>query len=152
MIQRLLIAQQQQLPVGANTQSTGAHNQTREALAVRSLISECVQLVKLLRALYQWRSSPVMRSLDQLGQRDTEAQMMTAIRQVFIHLFLLYLTHVVSCHTIPPVVSSGSGSSLKQSTTSARAANSLLQCHSNLLFNNNNNSLISQVCAFKYRR
>jgi len=100
VIQRLLIAQQQQLPVGASTQSTGAHNQTREALAVRSLISECIQLVKLLRALYQWRASPVIRSLDQLGQRDAEAQMMTAIRQVFIHLLLLYLTDGVLCRTI----------------------------------------------------
>jgi len=73
---------QQQLPVGANTQLTGAHNQTREALAVRSLISECVQLVKLLRTLYQWRLSPAVRNLEQLGQRDAEAQIMTAIRQV----------------------------------------------------------------------
>ena len=73
---------QQQLPVGASTQLTGAHNQTREALAVRSLIAECVQLVKLLRALCQWRVSPAMQSLDQQSQRDTEAQMITAIRQV----------------------------------------------------------------------
>jgi len=80
---------QQQLPVGANTQPTGAHNQTREALAVRSLISECVQLVKLLRALYQWRVSPVVRNLEQLGQRDTDAQMLTAIRQVYSRLVLL---------------------------------------------------------------
>ena len=81
MLQRLLMAQQQ-LPVGASTQLTGAHNQTREALAVRSLISECVQLVKLLRTLYQWRLSPAMRNLEQLGQRDAEAQIMTAVRQV----------------------------------------------------------------------
>ena len=81
MLQRLLMAHQQ-LPVGASTQLTGAHNQTREALAVRSLISECVQLVKLLRTLYQWRLSPAMRNLEQLGQRDAEAQIMTAVRQV----------------------------------------------------------------------
>ena len=77
-VQRLLVGhQQQQLPVGAST-----HAQTREALAVRSLIAECIQLVKLLRALCQWRVSPAMQSLDQAAHRDTEAQMMTAIRQV----------------------------------------------------------------------
>ena len=81
-MQRLLMSQQQ-LAVGACTQLTGAHNQTREALAVRSLIAECIQLVKLLRALYQWRVSPAVRNLDQLSQRDTEAQIMTAIRQVY---------------------------------------------------------------------
>jgi len=81
------MAQQQQLPVGANTQLTGAHNQTREALAVRSLIVECMQLVKLLRALCQWRVSPAMQSLDQQSQRDTEAQMITAIRQVHMTQF-----------------------------------------------------------------
>ena len=84
MLQRLLVAQQQQqLPVGASTQLTaGAHSQTREALAIRSLIAECIQLVKLLRALCQWRLSPAMHNLDQASQRDTEAQMVTAIRQV----------------------------------------------------------------------
>jgi len=78
---------QQQLPVGASTQLTSAHNQTREALAVHSLISECVQLVKLLNALYQWRVSPVMRNLEQLGHRETDAQMWTAIRRVSVQQF-----------------------------------------------------------------
>jgi len=86
-LQRLLLAQQQQqLPVGGSTQLTGAHNQTREALVVRSLISECAQLVKLLRALYQCRVSPAMR------QRDTEAQVITTIRQVRVHLTVVELS------------------------------------------------------------
>ena len=76
---------QQQLSVGANTQLTGAHNQTREALAVRSLISECVQLMKLLRALCQYRASPTLHNLEQHSKRDVEAQMITAIRQVHTH-------------------------------------------------------------------
>ena len=91
------MSQQQQLPVGASTQLSaaaagGAHSsQTREALAVRSLIVECVQLVKLLRTLYQWRAAPaaLRASLDQLGQRDTtDAQMLTAIRQVHADILL----------------------------------------------------------------
>jgi len=81
LLQRLLVAQQQ-LPVGASTQLTGAHSQTREALAVRSLIAECIQLMKLLHTLCQWRVSPAMHGLDPSRQRDTEAQIVTAIRQV----------------------------------------------------------------------
>jgi len=101
----LLIAQQQQqqLPVGANTQLTGAHNQTREALAVRSLIAECVQLVKLLHALCQWRASPNMRSLEQLGRRDAEAQMMAAIRQVSNRILQFTPISLHDCHLLVTV-------------------------------------------------
>ena len=83
---------QQQLSVGANAQLVGG---ARDALAVRSLISECVQLMKVMRTLYQWRVSPVMRNLEQLGQHDYEAQMITALQQVCSRLSLYLIQFVL---------------------------------------------------------